>query len=116
MTFYFTKSEQFELEGSFTKGELISFLEQLDSDDAKAVQAVEVVLDEGTSRDVTADIAQEMADAHQFHAFDGDFDSETGIPEFALHHCETELRERLADETKEGRVIASDQRLDRAVA
>ena len=110
MTIFFTKSENFENEGSFTKGELISFLAALESGEVEDIQVIEIVLDEGTARDVTTDIAAEMATAFEFHEFDGDLSSEN-VPAFILLHCEDELRDRLAGEMREARVVASDQRL-----
>ena len=104
MTTYFTKADDFELSGSFAKAELISFLEQLDKDDASKVTVIEVVLDEGTSRDITTDIAREMVDAVVWSPADRDGYNDyrdTDLCAFILHHAQDYADEVFEDVRRE---------------
>ncbi len=90
METYFTQADDFELEGSFSKAELIGFIEQLDDEDAPKITIIEVVLDEGTSRDVTTDIAREMVDATEWTFDRSGFNDyrDTPLCAFILEHAE----------------------------
>jgi hypothetical protein len=101
------KDDNLEISG--TKGEIIAFVEPLDADDVEGLEIVEFDTDEGTSSKVTEDIAREIADAHEFHVWDGDLSSETNIPAIAMKWCEDELRERLQEECDEYKTRRSDE-------
>lgn len=108
MTFYLLETGDFETSGPFySKDELVVSLEQFDADDIEAIKVSEIVRDEGTARDVTEDIAREIANAFEFES-DEDFDQED-IPAFALLHCEDEMRSDWLDGAREARTVASDQ-------
>lgn len=112
MTFYLLETGDFETSGPFySKAELIDSLEQFDADDVDQIAVSELVKDEGTFRDVTADIAREMVDATEWH-FDGSYYNDyrdTKLCPFIIHHAEFYAQDVAEEAKSEARTVASDQ-------
>lgn len=94
------ETNDFETSGTFaSKAELIQSLECNDADSAAEITVVEFDTDEGTSRDVTTDIAREMVDATEWDWSEGrDADyRDTDLCAFILLHAEIYAEEVFAE-------------------
>lgn len=104
MTIYLLETGDFEDSGPFySKAELMDSLEQFDEVEIEKITVTEIIKDEGTSRDVTTDIARQMVDEIEW-VFDRDRYNDyrdTDLCAFILHNAEFYAEEVAAEVKRE---------------